>query len=321
MSSDESGVAPSTTATSASAHAAMNVFHSFHAIGDEISSLQKERHTIEADKQAKADEMRRLRDEMAKMELAQRAAAKQHAEWTRKLEELQAEPASSEQPAPAGGLSHRVKRGQLERLIGESRETFLQESAEFRRECARLRTQATSLGLADACTVAFLSAVHGVEIDGGEMEACNGGGAPEQQHGEDTDDLDDDPAQWKHLDLDDAETKELWNAYVASKERLGSVEQESAATDATLQQWKEKSAIRKERVEHLESQLHRVTKENDDLEAKVKELHALAEQPREQEEQANPTEDGARIEGTLDQLFRCTSFKAVSHCSPLHLFL
>jgi chromosome segregation ATPase len=318
MSSDESGVAPSssTTATSASAHAAMNVFHSFHAIGDEISSLQKERHTIEADKQAKADEMRRLRDEMAKMELAQRAAAKQHAEWTRKLEELQADPAEKSEPTPPaapGGLSNRVKRGQLERLIGESREAFLQESVEFRRECARLRTQASSLGLADACTVAFLSAVHGIEIGNGEMEVCDGGGAPEQQHGEDTDDLDDDPAQWKHLDLDDAETMDLWNAYVASKERLVRVEQESAATSATLQQWKEKSATRKERVEHLESQLHRVTKENDDLEAKVKELHALAEQPRELEEQPNPTVEGARIEGTLDQFFRCTSFNERSH--------
>jgi chromosome segregation ATPase len=319
MSSDETGVAISSKETSASAHAAMNVFHSFHAIGDEISSLQKEHQTIEADKQAKEDEMRRLRDEMAKMALAQRAAAQQHAEWTRKLEELQAEPASSEHPAP-GGLSNRVKRGQLERLIGESRETFLQESVEFRRECARLRTQASSLGLADACTVAYLSAVHGIEIGNGEGD--DGDVAPElRQSVDDTDDLDDDPTQWKHLDLDDAETKELWNAYLESKERLVGVEQESAATNAALQQWKEKSAVRKERVEHLESQLHRVTKENDDLEAKVKELHAQAEQPRELEVQPNPTEEEARIEGKLDQFFRCTSFKAVSHCSPLHLFL
>jgi predicted nucleic acid-binding Zn-ribbon protein len=319
MSSDESGVASSsTTATSASANAAMNVFHSFHAIGDEISGLQKERQTIEADMQAKEDEMRRLRDEMAKMELAQRAASKQHAEWTRKLEDLQTEPlnSSSEQPAAPGGLSNMVKRGQLERLIGESRETFLQESVEFRRECARLRTQASSLGLADACTMAYLSAVHGIEIGIGDTtDGSASGMATEQQHVEDTDDLDDDPTQWKHLVLEDAETKDLWNAYVASKERLVGVEQASAATNATLQQWKEKSATRRERVEHLESQLHRVTKENDDLEAKVKELHELAEQPPQQarEVQPNPTEEEARIDGTLDLLFRCTSFNAQSH--------
>jgi chromosome segregation ATPase len=280
----------------------MSVYHSFHAVGEEIAALQRRRAELDKSGEAKRDEAGELRRQTEEMADAAAAAAQQRDEWNariRQLDSAAAESDSSEGPPGTGteaasttsapGLSAELRLRQLRASIREAREEFRRSSLEFRRESGRARLQAAALGLdaGNLCALAYLSSHRcvGNEGEGGDDDDNDddqdGLAAAldtlaemlDERHRRDRvlddDDLDQDPVLWKRLDLQDEGVHELWEAYKQSKDRCEAAERERDDADRSLQEARRQVEERRQRLEPLRSQLDRVSRENRQLRSRI----------------------------------------------------
>jgi uncharacterized coiled-coil DUF342 family protein len=278
----------------------MSVYHSFHAVGEEIAALQRRRAEAEKSGEAKRDEAGELRRQTEAMADGAIAAAQQRDEWNARIQQLDsaaAESDSSEGPPGTGtetasssstsaaalGLPAPLRLQQLRASIREAREEFQRSSLEFRRESGRARLQAAALGLdaGNLCALAYLSGRGAGNEGGGNDDDKDGLAAALDTLAEmldgrhrrdrvlDDDDLDQDPARWRGLDLQDESVHELWHTYLQSKERCEAAERERDEADGILQEARRQVEARRQRLEPLRSQLDRVSNENRQLRARI----------------------------------------------------
>jgi hypothetical protein len=279
----------------------MSVYHSFHAVGEEVAALRRRRAVAEKNCEAKRDEAGELRRQAEAMAAAAAAAAQQRDEWNARIRQLDSAAAESISEGPPGagteaasttsalGLPAELRRRQLRASIREAREEFRRSSLEFRRASglARLRAAALGLDAGNLCALAYLSS-RGAGGEGGEGGSNDGGNdglaaaldtlaeTLDERHRRDRvlddDDLDADPTCWKRLDLQDEDVRKLWEAYTVSKDRCEAAERERDQADGILEEARRQAGVRRQRLEPLRSQLDRVSRENRQLRARIQGL-------------------------------------------------
>ena len=293
------------TVASASATAAMNIFEKFSSLNRSIEETRQTMKAIRIKIEEIQQSIQTSRQEQTTMKRDIQVAQKESSEFHQQVDQGNETLFQLQADQSRAMVEHRRAQRELENVkmfVEEHRRQFLERSRDFRASCRRARFSAATMGLEYASLRAFATVYGMADADvasGDRAPASSSSGvlpsAFEESNegvfhpameslGEITVVADEtvtlsDPAQWNPDPRDD----EMKTALALYDTELGLYKcakhglQESRARHKKS---RDQAASRSQRKEQLLAQLHRIEKDNTDMEAKLTQLAEETEEAK-----------------------------------------
>ena len=259
--------------------AAMNLWQKFSDMQRSIEASRKERDDLQRQVDACQEEQQTLQRERRHERKRKRAADDEAAALDEKVAALQQQyqtvVLSARMEASLQKENALLQRERWKEYKAAVQQAFLEESREFRSTCKRLQVKAGMLGLRHAGIRAAVYA------KGGEKEAAVYHGLDqvtgvtsntEQEATGQTD-----PSTWR-VSPDDDEMQEFLSLYSEKKSMFDAASSELENRNQQKQACVDKQESRSKRMEMLQKQLDRISKDNTDLESQIQDLNQLTEE-------------------------------------------
>lgn len=302
--SDGAIVTNDDTVASASATAAMNIFEKFSSLNRSIEETRQTMKAIRIKIEEIQQSIQTSRQEQTTMKRDIQVAQKESNEFHQQVDQGNETLFQLQADQSRAMVEHRRAQRELENVkmfVEEQRRQFLERSRDFRASCRRARFSAATMGLEYAPLRAFATVYGMVETDvtsGDRAPASSSGvllSAFEESNegvfhpameslGEITVVADEtatlsDPAQWNPDPRDD-EMKTALALYDTELGLYKSAKHGLEESRARHKKSRDQAASRSQRKEQLLAQLHRIEKDNTDMEAKLTQLAEETEEAK-----------------------------------------